>query len=407
MADNLQFRSDPTTDFSTGTPVEPPKGGTAPSVEKPNLNDINENIIDDNGNTGERSVKSNELTIRSYPRRGSGSGENKHVMRISIYTQNLSKDPNMGIVDGNSFDKQYVAGANRYSNIDIQTGVLAIGAVRTGEAVTSIASSTLGARSSASQFINPTKAGGLQLASNLVGSAFDAAKTSFAFESALQFSKLDMTKNRVSTQYSAYIDLYMPESLNFINQQDFDAVSLTEALGSAGRFSQGQGITEVQLQAMQDLNITGERYRDFYLQKNRGYALNPQLEILYNGPKNREFVFTFKFTPRSAEEANDVEDIIRTLRYHSAPEYTRSQGSINSRYMIPPSQFGIEFLIENKRNKHLPRIAQCVLTNVDLNYAPSGRYATFTNGTPVEIQMQLTFTETVVLTKEDISIGGY
>jgi hypothetical protein len=53
----------------------------------------------------------------------------------------------------------------------------------------------------------------------------------------------------------------------------------------------------------------------------------------------------------------------------------------------------------------MPRIGKCVLTNIDVNYAPSGQYSTYSNGVPTEISVQLTFTETVVLTKEDIKIG--
>jgi hypothetical protein len=53
----------------------------------------------------------------------------------------------------------------------------------------------------------------------------------------------------------------------------------------------------------------------------------------------------------------------------------------------------------------LPRIAQCVLENIDVNYAAGGQYSTFVDGMPVEITMQLTFTETIILTKEDIDSG--
>ena len=44
-----------------------------------------------------------------------------------------------------------------------------------------------------------------------------------------------------------------------------------------------------------------------------GLAVNPSLELLFEGPSLREFSFSFKMTPRSKKEAEMVRSIIRTF----------------------------------------------------------------------------------------------
>lgn len=301
----------------------------------------------------------------------------KHLMRINIYKQKISKIT-AGTLTPNAYDDAK-AGASKAKNLDAN---LAAG----GGAL------------------------GLQgLIEDLGGgTAVKAAKATTAVG---LLNNADLTR-KTEKDPIAYISLYMPETMQFTDRHDFDPVSITEALGSigvAGAVAGGGGLTtgETAAAAAEGSALFGSGVKDLAL-FSKGYAMNPQLEILYKGSKNREFVFSFKFTPRSQQEAESVESIIKTLRFHAAPEYAVVEGTLNtnaSRYFIPPSEFDIEFYIGAERNKHIPRIAQCVLSNVDVNYAAAGQYSTFIDGMPVEISMQLTFTETVVLTKEDIDSG--
>lgn len=403
--------------------VEPPRGGTSAGsgatqdfVTLETGGDVTDSSREDpNLRT---KYRTDQLKLLQYPLKDLTGGQHRHVMRIDIYTQNAGSEEARytGIVPGNRFDKQTEAAGANYNPTGITVGGFAEAAAARGAEnaqsivndVLTVASNFVG-RGTARNFAKWAVAGNL---------GFSLAKGAVTLGSAIAVADLDVGAKTTSKQTLAYINLYMPETLSFINQQDFDAVSLTEAMGLAGRLSQ-PGSTfgaENLLAIAADSGITDStnKYRDFYLQKNAGYALNPQLEILYTGPKNREFVFSFKFTPRSTDEANEVWGIIRTLRYHAAPEYSFEKGSYNSRHIVPPSQFGISFWVYPKEgaqngspeeNTNLPRIGQCVLTNVDVNYAPTGKFATFTDGMPVEIQMQLTFTETVILTKQDIKNG--
>ena len=52
----------------------------------------------------------------------------------------------------------------------------------------------------------------------------------------------------------------------------------------------------------------------------------------------------------------------------------------------------------------LPRYGDCVLTNIDVNYAPSG-FAAHNDGAPVQTQLTLQFREIEVVTKDKLSEG--
>lgn len=349
----------------------------------------------------------NRLT---YPQDLGNNNQYRYVMRMLIFKQR--RGVSQPVITPNSLDRSYRAAQGGRLNTDVIN--FGSGAAIGAAAATTIATNII------SEFA-PTKLIGK--AAGAVGGAFSTAlETTAALATA---SGLEDFDTKVETEPLSYINLYMPDGLNFVDRHDYDAVSVTDALGNLGALGTGS-LTEIAARVGENARIggfslLGQNITDLALY-NTGYALNPQLQVLFKGSKNREFVFTFKFIPRNAYEALTIESIIRTLRYHAAPNYdttinsdnfgagaeaTRSTN--NSRYFIPPSQFEIEFLVMTQGaavyNDKLPRIAQCVLTNVDVNYAPSGQFAAYQDFQPVETQLQLTFTETVVLTKPDIQVG--
>lgn len=349
----------------------------------------------------------------TYPQDLGNNDQYRYAMRMLIFRQR--RDVNaLPIIPPNSFDRGKKAAQEGRINTDIVTGATVaitgaavagatIGRIVEGLDITGISKKVVGAAGSAF-------AAGTQLAA--------AAETA---------GNIDVEQtNKTETEPQAYINLYMPDGLNFVDRHDYDSVSVTDALGNLGALGTGS-TTEIAARigesaSVAGVSLLGQNITDLALY-NSGYALNPQLQVLFKGSKNREFVFTFKFVPRNPTEAETIESIIRTLRYHAAPNYQTAgedglAGSFsgvglgatnNSRYFIPPSQFEIEFLIMTKSysiyNDKLPRIAQCALTNIDVNYAPSGQFAAYADYQPVETQLQLTFTETVVLTKQDIQVG--
>lgn len=137
--------------------------------------------------------------------------------------------------------------------------------------------------------------------------------------------------------------------------------------------------------------------------RSNGQIINPNMELLFNGPALREFRFQFKFTPRFKEEGEEVRKIIRTFKKHSAP---KGQGK---NFLKTPDIFQIRYLGEGgTAHPFLNRFKLCALTNMSVNYTGDGTYATYDNGTPVSMTMDLNFKELTPVYNEDYdgSVGG-
>ena len=152
-----------------------------------------------------------------------------------------------------------------------------------------------------------------------------------------------------------------------------------------------------------------------------GIPLNPKTEVLFTNTSQREFVFEFLFSPSSVKESESLENIIRTLRFHAAPELlgTNTQtdkgpvanfvgegtAAAKSFFFVPPSEFDITFYHQGKENTHIPRINTCVLQRIDVGYSPLGVWSTFSNGYPVSVRMMLHFREVEITHKLRVMQG--
>lgn len=232
--------------------------------------------------------------------------------------------------------------------------------------------------------------------------------------------------SRKTRRAAASIGLYMPDTVNQTIVNDYDQVSLTQALGNAGLIAQSGGsITQGTLLAASKGDITfgqttgsagaaeiagtlaeksgafGQGITDVLL-FSAGYAQNPQVELLFKSIQNREFLFDFKFVPQNETEAKAIIEIIKTFRYFSAPEIPETS---RGRYFVPPSEFDIEFMLGQSRNEKLPKLSTCVLQGIDVNYGSAGQWTAFKDGMPVEISMQLRFKEVEIMHKKLIEDG--
>lgn len=130
-----------------------------------------------------------------------------------------------------------------------------------------------------------------------------------------------------------------------------------------------------------------------------GVAPNPFREQVFRNVETRQFVFDYKFLPRSPVEAANVRKIIEKFKYHMHPEI--SDGGL---FYIYPSTFDIAYYFKGSENKNLHRISTCVLESLNVDYGGQG-WNTFGDGMPTELNMRLKFRELEVLTKERIEKG--
>ena len=130
------------------------------------------------------------------------------------------------------------------------------------------------------------------------------------------------------------------------------------------------------------------------LARQTGQIFNPNMELLFNGPTLRSFNFSFKMTPRSAAEARECKNIIRSFKLNMAPK-TKGTGSIGGSgiFLKTPNVFELRYRKGNSDHPFLHKFKQCFLTNISVNYTSEGVYATYDDATPVSMTMDLTFKE--------------
>ena len=122
--------------------------------------------------------------------------------------------------------------------------------------------------------------------------------------------------------------------------------------------------------------------------RSQGQIFNPNMELLFNSPSLRNFNFSFKMTPRSADEGEEIKTIIRFFKRGMAPK-ADAQGL----YLNTPNVFELRYRQGNGEHKFLHRFKQCFMTDISVNYTGEGVYATYNNGTPVSMIMNLSFKE--------------
>jgi hypothetical protein len=132
-----------------------------------------------------------------------------------------------------------------------------------------------------------------------------------------------------------------------------------------------------------------------------GLAPNPKKEQVFGGVDFRTFQVEYQFFPRSESEAQNVLRIIKQFKYHMHPEFKDT----NNFVYIYPSEFDIFYYQGGKENLNLHRHTSCVLTELSINYTPNGAFTTFADGMPTQINVQMSFRELALLTKDKIEDG--
>jgi hypothetical protein len=229
---------------------------------------------------------------------------------------------------------------------------------------------------------------------------------------------------RTTKRTTDSIALYMPDTLAFTDNQNFNQLELGGellSLGSAGvsifadaasgnkfdTYALGKNLSPFIGDFVANrLSSLGPNSTRAAVATLFGAVKNPQLELIYSSPEFRSFAFEFMFYPRSEKEALEVQKIVQRLRFHQAPEILTGSAGY---FMVPPSEFDIEFHYNGQVNPNIPKISTCALTSISIDYAPNGfrayevpgqnsptRGAT---GMPVGMRVNLSFRELEIMTK--------
>jgi len=351
----------------------------------------------------------NSLSILKYPSNlgnKADSNEKKHWVTFRIY------------------DIEPASLSSATTGLTNNKTVLGVGNVGTGVAIAGAAAAgTIGAV--IATIAAKTKSDG-SLSGSLAKGASVAAGAGLAVGALLAAAGLGtgFTVSPPTSTTKSIISLYMPDSLVARYDAQYDEMSLTKDLGTAvttlraidstiNTVGGGNAVTgnPAAVQAAVGLlpNVSGVDIGNLgtLLQRAQGYALNPQLQMVYRGTGLRTFQLSFTFTPKSEHEAQEVNNIINQFRFYASPSLGQRIGNelaatTNSMFLVPPSLFEIEFYVNGKRSEYLPRYGRCVLDNLDINHAPNG-FAAYGDGSMVQTTLELSFKEMDILTRDSFN----
>ena len=135
-----------------------------------------------------------------------------------------------------------------------------------------------------------------------------------------------------------------------------------------------------------------------------GAILNPNLESLFQGVKLRQFPFTFEFFPRNPTEAEQVKMIIRVLKRSMSAKNNKDKGG--GIFIKQPDIFQLRYMKGASEHPFLNKFLPMHLTDMKINYAASGTYSTFYDGTPSHMSVSCSFQEVNPVYQEDFDDAG-
>jgi len=202
------------------------------------------------------------------------------------------------------------------------------------------------------------------------------------------------------SETKAEISLYLPDTLDFQQSFVYNSLNLTEvirAIGSAiaggsDRNGSGGNGSGGKIKGALGSILQGGGAINLGLNA-AGYAINPQQQLLFQGVDFRTFGLAFVMTPWNAQESDTIKKIITTFRKYGSPTILKNTAGF---IFKPPAVFEIEFWSGSQQNQYLNKVTQCVLTQIEVNYAPNG-WTAHNDGAPVQTALNLGFQEIEII----------
>lgn len=175
-----------------------------------------------------------------------------------------------------------------------------------------------------------------------------------------------------------------------------DADKIKAAFQTAVSGAAGRAITANL--AVSAVNVFGANVSfNSLLARTDSKILNPNMELLFNNVTLRTFRFSFKFAPRDPNEATAVKSIIRSFKKNMAAQRTEGDDI----FLKTPNIFKLTYRKGNQNHPFLHRFKDCALSDMSVQYTGDNVYATYSDGTPISMIMNLTFKEMVPIYSND------
>lgn len=179
--------------------------------------------------------------------------------------------------------------------------------------------------------------------------------------------------------------------------------SILSKIGKSVQTGIGQNAIETYFASKAIEQLTGQS--DLFgelLSRNSGAVINENVELLFRGVNLREaFALNFDLAPRDNKEAQEIKKMIVFLKSEMSPRKGTSNGAAGGLFLTAPHVFKVEYMSGKKNHPYLNRYKICALTALGVNFTPENTYATYSDGTPVHMQLSLTFQELTPIYAED------
>ena len=151
--------------------------------------------------------------------------------------------------------------------------------------------------------------------------------------------------------------------------------------------------------ALASININTDPNQ--FITRATGKAINPNLELLFAGPKLRSFQFSFQFAPQNPDDAAITRRIMRFFKQGMLP----SRAASSDLFLMSPNVFRLAFMNGAQKIRSLNSFKMCALTTCQINFTPDGTYQAYDDPSvisqPVRSQMTLGFTELTPIFHDD------
>jgi hypothetical protein len=246
----------------------------------------------------------------------------------------------------------------------------------------------------------------------------------------------------------ATISLYMPDTQNISYSSHYEEVSMTKELGIPGYLA--NAISDADKSSFKNSGTpyaiaaaaalggaaVGSQAIGSLVAQSAGIIVNPQIQLLFTSVELRTFQLEFILTPKSSAEAQTVKNICDSFAFYSLPGIAGAQTGQSGQFLTPPQVFSVQFQflgnsgplsqISNTLQSALNgtglntliggssspitggtsaktfSVNDCVLTDVNIDYAPNG-WSAYNDGYPVQTRLTLQFKETTMITKNHFS----
>ena len=204
---------------------------------------------------------------------------------------------------------------------------------------------------------------------------------------------------------------FSEDKLNFIQASladtaltGIDKISNLDIFGAAGAMAEEagkmieKGFADPNTKYFLRAYFAGKAVGANLIARSTGSVLNPNLELLFNGPRLRNFKYSFELTPRDPDEARVIQKIIKWFKYNAAP----SKSGTNGIFLYTPNVFKLKFIFNNGgQHPYLHKFKPCFLKNIAVDYTPANQYMTYPDGSMTSYVLRLDFGELEPIYQDD------